>query len=116
MINRTAVILKCKEPAVQWINDADPYHDDPQISLESANQERTVYLISDHDADDDKALARWIKLNCGNLFEAELEGWYTDESLWPQNRTFKLFQDWFEVECHTVIEDTVGMPIEDDDI
>lgn len=40
MINRTAVILKYKEPAVQWINDADPYHDDPQTSLESANHDR----------------------------------------------------------------------------
>ena len=115
MLNRAAVILKYKEPAVQWINAADPYHDDQQISLESVNHERTVYLISDRDADDDKALARWIKLNYEVLLEAELEGWYTDESLWPQKRTFKLFQDWFEVECHTVIEDTVGTPIVDDE-
>jgi hypothetical protein len=115
MINRAAVILKYKEPGVQWINDADPYHDDPQISLEGVNHDRTVYLISDRDADDDKALARWIKANYEVLFEAELEGWYTDESLWPQQRTFKLFQKWFEVECHTMIEDTAGTPIEDDE-
>jgi hypothetical protein len=113
MINRAAVMLKYKETAVQWIHDTDPSHDDSQISLESANRERTVYLISDHDADDDKALARWIKLNYEVLFEAELEGWYTDESLWPQKRTFKLFKEWFDVECHSVIEDTVGSPIED---
>ena len=50
------------------------------------------------------------------LFEAELEGWYTDETLWPQKRTLKLFHQWFEVECHTVIEDTVGTPIVDEDI
>jgi len=115
MINRAAVILKYKEPAVQWINAADPYHDNPQIRLEEVNDDRTVYLVSDHEADDDETLARWIKLNYEVLFEAELEGWYTDESLWPPKRTFELFQEWFEVECHTMIEDTVGTPIVDDD-
>jgi len=116
MINRAAIILKYKEPAVQWINDADPYHDNPQITLADVNEERTVYLISEHDGDDDKALARWIKVNFSVLFEAELEGWYCDESLWPQQRTLKLFQEWFEIECHTMIEDTVGTPIKDDEL
>jgi hypothetical protein len=100
---------------VQWINESDPYDDDPQISMESVNRERTVYLISDRDADDDKAVARWIKANYQVLFEAELEGWYTDESLWPQKRTLKMFHEWFEVECHSVIEDTVGTPIEEEE-
>ncbi|MHB8708746.1 MAG: nucleotidyl transferase family protein [Desulfuromonadales bacterium] len=116
MINRAAVLLKCKAPMVQWINTSDPCNDNPQISQEEANRDRTVYLISDHDAYDDKALARWIKGNYAALFESELEGWYTDESLWPQPRSLKLFHEWFEVECHSLIEDTVGGPIEDDDL
>ena len=28
----------------------------------------------------------------------------------------KLFDEWFKVECHTMIFDTVGGPIEDDEI
>ena len=36
MINRSAVILKCKEPFVRWINEADPYEDDPGITTENA--------------------------------------------------------------------------------
>ncbi len=116
MINRAIVILRYKAPAVHWINDADPHEGDPQISMEDANRDRTVYLISEQDADDDKALARWIKANYAILFEAELDGWYRVESLWPQQRDLNLFYEWFEVECHTVIEDTVGTPIADDDI
>ena len=54
-------------------------------------------------------------MNYEALFENELEGWYTDESLWPKKRDLKLFREWFNVECHTVIEDTVGLPIEDDE-
>ena len=115
MINRAAIILKYRSPTVQWINEADPYNDDPGISLETANEDRTVYLILDQDADNQEALEEWININYEALFEYELEGWYTDESLWPKKRDLKLFHKWFEVECHTVIEDTVDLPIEDDE-
>lgn len=42
MINRATVILKYKEPAVQWIPSADLCHDDPQISPYDVDCERTV--------------------------------------------------------------------------
>ncbi len=115
MINRAAIILKYKSPAVQWINEADPCVEDPGISLASVNEDRTVYLIRDQDADDPETVAEWIALNYEALFESELEGWYTDEDLWPKNRNLALFRKWFEIECHTVIEDTVDLPIEDDE-
>jgi len=116
MINRAAVILRYKEPAIKWINEADPYNDNPGITIESVNEERTVYLISDKDADTPEDVEKWIKLNYDVLFESELEGWYTDEELWPKSRSMNLFRKWFAVECHTVIEDTVDSPIEDDEI
>lgn len=50
------------------------------LSKDDTNREWSVSLISDRDADDNKTLARWIKANYEALFEAELEGWYTDES------------------------------------
>ena len=87
MINRAAVILKYKTPAVKWVNDADT----PDI------------------------FNQWIKKNFKAFFENELEGWYTDERLWPKKRNLKLFYEWFEVECHSVIVDTVDLPIEDDE-
>ena len=116
MINRAAIILKYKEPAVRWINDADPYNEDPRITAESVNSDRTVYLISDEDADTPDAVERWIKRNFKALFEAELEGWYNDPELWPKKRTQKLFREWFDIECHTLLFDTVGAEIYDDDI
>jgi len=113
MINRSAVILKCKEPFIKWVNDADPYKDDPGITIESANQDRTVYLILENDAE---KLEEWISLNFKELFESELEDWYTDESLWPKKRNRKIFNEWFEVQCHSVLIDTVGSKIVDDEI
>lgn len=116
MLNRSALILRYKEPAVRWINEADPNPDGPEITLEDVNEERTVYLIDEEVADTPEQLRKWIKANFHPLFESELGGWYVDPDLWPQKLTLKLFDEWFTVECHTMIFDTVGGPIEDDEI
>jgi hypothetical protein len=116
MVNRAALFLRYKPPAVVWINDADPYDRDPGSTVESVNEERTVYLISGEDADTADTLSRWVKENYLALFENELEGWYVDETLWPKNRDFETFNEWFSVECHTVLIDTVGGEIFDDGI
>jgi hypothetical protein len=116
VINRAAVILKYKTPAIEWINKADPFHDDPGITANDVNQERTVYLIRHEDAETPQILARWIELNHKSLFESELEGWYTDPKLWPKRRSLKEFCKWFDVECHTVLIDTLKGGIYDEDI
>jgi len=113
MINRAAVILNYKKPFINWVNDADPYKDNPGITLESENKDCTVYLILEDDAE---KIEEWISLNFKQLFESELEDWFTDESLWPKKRNRKLFDEWFEVKCHSVIIDTVGSKIIDDEI
>jgi hypothetical protein len=116
MLNRAAIILKYKEPAIRWVNEADPSPESDPLSLEDANMERTVYLISEDDADGDKSVDRWLRTNYETLFESELEGWYTDPSLWPKERTWKQFREWFDVECHTMLIDTVGDAIYDDEL
>lgn len=113
MINRAAVMLKYKQVAVDWINAVDPNPTD-SITLESVNEERIVFLVSHEDADTPDLVNRWIKANYKVLFENQLYGWYVDESLWPKKRNFNVFQEWFDIECHTVIEDTVGTPIFDE--
>ncbi len=114
MINRSSITLKYREPAVKWINEADPYDDDPGITLKSVNEDRTVYLIREEDADTPDNLKEWIELNYEVLFEHELDGWYTDENLWPKKRTLNLFYKWFDAECNTVIIDTVDSDIIDE--
>ncbi len=115
MINRAALMLRYKTPAVEWINDADPSSKNP-LTLDRVNDERTVYLISDEDADTPYSLDRWIKRNYKQVFENELDSWYTDPSLWPKIRDLKTFREWFDVECHTVLIDTAEGPIYDDEV
>jgi len=113
MVNRGAVILRYKTPFVKWIQEADPSGQKLELTIEQANKEKTVYLISDEDAEN---FERWVSENFETLFDSELGGWYGDESLWPQKRDYKTFNEWLEVECHSVVIDTVGGEIFDDDI
>ena len=115
MIDRAAIILRYKQPAVDWINEADPYDRDPGITLQDVNEERTVYLIEDQYVETPATFERWLKRNYKELFEAEIMGWYTDPSLWPVRRGLKVFREWFEVECHTVIHDLSKYAIHDDE-
>lgn len=94
---------------------SNPFDKDPGMTVDSANEERIVYLISDADGDSGETVERWIKQNYQVLFEEELEGWYTDPDLWPKKRSLKLFREWFDIECQSVLIDTVGEPMRDDD-
>ncbi len=113
MINRAALIIRYKEPFIKWINETDPYSRNPGITSEDANDDATVYLISEEDGEN---IEKWIARNYKTLFESELEDWYPDESYWPKKRDKKMFDAWFDVQCHTMIIDTVDDLIEDDEV
>lgn len=100
---------------MRWINDVDPRPLEDAVTLDDVNEERTVCLIDDAAAEDPETLEHWLKRNYAALFEMELEDWYTDPALWPQQRSYQLFQEWFEPECHTVIIDMSRDDLFDDD-
>lgn len=108
MINRSALLLRPKQPFIDWALSLDdsalaPYPDD----------EQTVYLVPDCDTDEDHQ--KVLNKLYSELFERELFDWHTDESAWPQNRTYGMFLDWFDYKFHSVIEDLVGGRIFDED-
>ena len=78
MVNRAALLLRYKQPAVDWINEVDPAKTKRIMTLDEVNTERTVYLIGDAVAESSDKLHRWIRRNFSQLFEMELNGWYTD--------------------------------------
>ncbi len=102
-INRNAIVVKAKQPLYDWINALCP-----EIPI-FEKEEGTVYLI--REKDDNEAIERWIKRNFERIFVSELNGWYTDEAGWPQKRTYKVFQEWFEVEIHSLILDLEDMEL-----
>lgn len=115
MVNRAALILRYKEPAVRWINDADPNPRGTPLILEQVNEERTVYLITDEAGQDPRSFERWLKRNYQELFERELYDWYTDPALWPKQPSYEVFRQWFDVELHTVLIDLGTGDLYDDE-
>ena len=111
MLNRAVILVRYKQPFIDWINAADP-HPSHEISAESAGDDATAYLV---EVEDREELDEWLELNAETLFESELEGWYTDPALWPKDRSLATFKAWCTLELHTMVVDTGGAPLYDDD-
>jgi hypothetical protein len=92
MLNRAALILRYRQPFVDRINAADPSPTSHVLTLTEVNQEHTVYLVEVEDEDE---LSRWLARHHEELFEQELNGWYTDPALWPRDRSLKMLKEWF---------------------
>jgi hypothetical protein len=104
-VNRGSIIVVPKQPFYDWANSLDPEH---KMSPDD-NAENCCYLIrDDHESDDiEKVVRKYYK----EIFENELFGMWTDESAWPQNRTFKLFKEWFSFYSGSLTFDLLDKPI-----
>lgn len=107
MINRSAVLIRPKQPYIDWASTLDDSEVVPEI-----DGEKTIYLIPEYDSPEQG----WIILRkyYEDIFENELLGWHTYEPEWPQDRSYKMFKEWFDIEFHSTIEDLVGGSIIDD--
>ena len=100
-VNRGLIVLKPKQPFLDWIKSVDDHQLD--LSLEYLHDDASAYLIPEWEDDNDhEEILSW----CAEyLFEVELWGWYTDESLWPKKRDLETFRAWFDVEFHSLVFD-----------
>jgi hypothetical protein len=112
MLNRAALILRYKQPFVDWINAVDPSPASHMVTLDEVNSERTVYLIKVEDEDE---LASWLRHHHKDVFEEELNIWYTDPKLWPRDRSLRVLKEWCTLELNTIVLDFGDSPIEDDE-
>ena len=114
MVNRAALMLRYKEPMIRWINEAEP-SDDPPVTQEETDLAQTVYLIDVGATESPLVTHRWLRRNFDMLFNLELVSWFTEPEMWPKRRTFRMFQDWFEVTVHAAVADLEGTEIFDDE-
>ncbi len=109
MLNRAALIVRPKQPFLDWATGLDDSGLVPDV-----DGEKTVYLIPEFESDEEGL--RVLKRVYAEIFERELDGWHTDPSAWPQKRDFKTFQQWFSIELHSVVEDVVDDALVDDEL
>lgn len=102
-INRNAIVVKPREALFNWINGI--YPDSPVYQV----NEGTVYLIKERPSN--QHIKNWLKRNFDQIFQNELNNWYTDENAWPPKRTYRQFKEWFDVEIHLMVVD-----MEDDEV
>ena len=106
-IDRSAILVRPKQPFYDWINKV--FKEDKPIS---ELEENNIYLIREMRSNEE--IKKWIKKNFDKIFVNELNDWYTDESVWPTNRTHKMFTDWFDVEVHSMVLDLEEFPVTKD--
>jgi hypothetical protein len=104
-VNRTALIIKPKQPFKEWLLNIGS--DNQGVEIE---KDPMIYLLPDFD--ETKDLDRWLKKNFDQIFVDQMNYWYTLESMWVQNRTFKMFKEWFDYSLYMMILDTLEEPIE----
>jgi hypothetical protein len=108
MLNRSAVAVRPKQPFLDWVNSVEA---DSSVTLDDL--QKTLYLVPDYEDPEDAE--KVLKRVYDDIFCRELQGWYTLESLWPQDRSLRIFKQWFEIEHFDLIEDVGHGPIENDE-
>ncbi|HSE22615.1 MAG TPA: hypothetical protein VLB68_13195 [Pyrinomonadaceae bacterium] len=115
-VNRSLMVVKPKQPFLDWLNSLDN-DDEMNLTLEELQNDSTAYLVPEYETPEDQAeIVVWSH---NYVFEEELMAWYTFEEEWPPTRDLDTFLEWFEVEFHSTIMDLdLELPLEhvqDDD-
>src|SRR5687767_9624939 len=93
-LKRSALVIIPKEPFLAWLK----FHD-PEEEFEPSITEGDIYLLPAFETKEQ--IENWLRKNFNFLFTEQLNNWYTDPEMWPQNRTFKMFREWFNYSAHT---------------
>ncbi len=97
-VNRSAVVVRPRDPFLKWLLSVDPEAKD----LEPSIRDVSVYLVPPDPNEQQEAapVEEWF----ADVFERELDGWHRDESRWPV-RDVTTFLEWFDVEATSVVVD-----------
>jgi len=102
-INRNALIVYPKQELYNWVNDHNPEenHECPEtLGYDDAN----VYLIPDY-AYPEEAIQH-VKEDFLTYFMNEIKDWDSPNTVWPENLSWELFNQWFHFSVQSVVMDT----------
>jgi hypothetical protein len=105
-VNRSLLIIKAKEPFRDWVASLPGKS---KITIRDLNTGCKAYLIPEFE--DNRQKDEILHQIHADIFAEKLFQFCIDDLKWPQNRTFALFNRWFEPEFYPVVEDTAGSDI-----
>jgi hypothetical protein len=112
-INRAIIILLPRQPALDWIMRVEP-EQEPQ-TLANIRQDCDALMVSQREVDSVESAQKWVHGNWEMFFDEFLGDWYTDEEVWPEKRTLKMFNQWFDIHYQSNVWDFADEPIEHDE-
>ena len=110
-INRSAYLVRFREPYLKWAAGINAKAGD---HLTSWRDNISVYLVAEDPKGEEDATP--LEDYFEEIFDRELEAWCPDESFWPQNRTFELFNQWFKVDVQGIVTDLDSDQLERENI
>jgi hypothetical protein len=107
-INRNLIFIIPTEACLAWARKI--YPETPAvIRNQPAHEFGKAFLILEYDSYDE--VMRWMEKGWEKWFDTMLADWVKNESLWPKNRSWEMFNEYFEVVWQPRVEDTMPIPI-----
>jgi|GEM_PF-119261 len=111
-INRSVAIVKPTEVFYNWVMHGADVPD--SFTLGDLRTDCLSFLIPQ--CNDPAEAELFIKEVYQELFELELESWNANEAAWPVKRDYAAFQEWFDVEIHSMVVDITGDELRFEDL
>ena len=110
MLNRSAILVKTKQPFLDWLHTADPTS--RKLTLGDLLRATRIYLIPECDTEED--VGEVLQELCEEIFVEQLAGWFRDTTTWPRDRSFDVFRLWFDYQHYSVLIDLGDEPLIDE--
>jgi hypothetical protein len=96
----SAIVLHPKQPFTDWRREVFP--NDSSDDDEPFGP--VVVIIPEFDRKSDAL--EWLRENCAPVFEFELTQWTGDDAVWPPDRSWPVFSEWFDVTVALNVHDS----------
>jgi hypothetical protein len=106
-VDRSIAVIKPKKPFLDWLNQLPD--NEVTLTLDDIRSDCTVLMVPEVNEQEDGIA--YVDEIADKVFEMELASWSQDEKHWPRSRNLKTFWEWFDVEIHTVLMDSVDQSI-----
>ena len=111
MLNRSAIVVKPRQPFLDWLHTADPTSH--RLTLRDLTREPTIYLIPE--CDTERGRPRSLARNCARRFS--WSNWRVGSEMktsWPRDLGFDVFCRWFDFQHHSMLVDLCDEPLIDE--
>src|SRR5258708_20457832 len=96
-LNRSAIVVKPKQPFLDWLHGADSTSSD--LTLRHLALDPAIYLIPECDTPEE--VADVLHELCEEIFVDQLARWFTDTTTLPSDRRFDVFFHCFDSHPHS---------------